>query len=73
MSISYNPLWKTLIDKKIKRYELMNIANISANVVAKMAREEFVSLRSIEKICLALDCNLNDVIIFFDPLKDSNE
>lgn len=73
MSISYNPLWKTLIDKKIKRYELMNIANISANVVAKMAREEFVSLRSIEKICLALDCNLNDVIIFIDPLKDSNE
>lgn len=65
MALSYDPLWKTLIDLKIKRYELIEIANISANVVAKMGKNEYVSLQSIEKVCLALKCGIEDVVMIY--------
>ncbi len=53
MTISYDKLWKLLIDKKMNRTDLKNIAGISFNVLAKMCRNEFVSLESLCKICSA--------------------
>ncbi len=62
MPVSYNKLWKILIDKNLKRTDLKECAGISFNVLAKMGKDETVSMESIEKICIALDCNIGDVM-----------
>ena len=64
MQVSYDKLWKLLINRKMNRSELRDIAGISFNVVAKMGRNEFVSMESLYKICHALSCNIGDVIDF---------
>ena len=64
--VSYDKLWKLLIDRKMKRSDLKNAAGISFNVVAKLGRNEFVSMESLAKICLALKCGINDVMEFTD-------
>lgn len=64
MQVNYDKLWKLLIDRKMNRSELRDIAGISFNVVAKMGRNEFVSMESLFKICHALSCNIGDVIDF---------
>ncbi len=62
MAVSYKPLWHTLIEKDMNREDLKKAANITSNVVARMGKNEYVNLESIEKICLALDCKIEDVI-----------
>ena len=62
MPISYDNLWKMLIDKKMNRTELKNTAGISSNIVAKLGRNEFVSMESLYKICLTLNCNIGDIV-----------
>lgn len=64
MMVSYDKLWKLLIDKKMNRSELKDAAGISFNVVAKMGRNEFVSMESLYKICRALSCNIGEVVDF---------
>ena len=56
MAISYDNLWKLLIDKKKKRTDLIMGASISSSVLAKMGRDEYVSLENIDKICKYLNC-----------------
>jgi|GEM_PF-632992 len=60
--ISYDPLWKLLIDKKLKKLELCKVADISTATLAKMGKDEYVALPILEKICLALDCPIESVI-----------
>ena len=62
MPISYDKLWKLLIDKKMNRTALKNAAGISFNVLAKMSKCEAVSMESMMKICKALDCDISDVM-----------
>lgn len=62
MTISYDKLWKLLIDKKMNRTDLKNAAGVSFNVLAKMSRNEFVSLESLCKICITLKCDLGDIV-----------
>lgn len=64
MSVSYDKLWKLLIDKKMKRSDLKDTAGISFNVLAKMGRDEFISMESLYKICVALNCDVCDVMEF---------
>lgn len=64
MPVSYDKLWKLLIDKKMTRTELKEAAGISFNVLAKMGRNEFVSMESLFKICSALNCGIGDVMEF---------
>ena len=64
MSVSYDRLWKILIDKKMKRSDLKYAAGISFNVLAKMGRNEFVSMESLFKICMTLGCNIGDIVEF---------
>lgn len=71
MSVCYDSLWKLLIDKKIKRTELKKISGISGNVLAKLGKDEPVSMDSLEKICIALDCNIGDIMLFVK--RDKNE
>ena len=64
MSVSYDKLWKLLIDKKMNRTELKDAAGISFNVLAKMGKNEFISMESLYKICSTLQCNISDIVDF---------
>ena len=64
MSVSYSKLWKLLVDKKMNKSQLRNAAGISTNAVAKLGKNEKVSLETLEKICYALNCNIADVVEF---------
>ena len=64
MTVSYDKLWKLLIDKKMNRTDLKNTAGVSFNVLAKMSRNEFVSLERLCKICDVLACDIGDVMEF---------
>lgn len=62
MAISYNGLWKLLIDKKMKKVDLMDEIGISSSTLAKMSKGELVSMTILEKICEKLDCDFGDII-----------
>ena len=62
LSVSYNRLWKLLIDMGMNKTELKEAAGISFNVMARMGKNEPISFDSIEKICSTLDCNIGDII-----------
>ena len=64
MTVSYDKLWKLLIDKKMNRTEVKDASGISFNVLAKLGRNEFVSMESLAKICGALGCNIGDIVDF---------
>lgn len=64
MSVSYVKLWKLLLDRKLKRTNLISMAGISSNILAKLGRNDYVSMESLEKICKALDCNIGDIVEF---------
>ena len=64
MSVSYDRLWKMLIDRKMSRTDLKDVAGISFNVLARMGREEYVSMESLHKICLALGCDIGSIMEF---------
>lgn len=64
MPVSYDKLWKLLIDRKMNRTELKDAAGISFNVLAKMGRDEFVSMESLYKVCVSLKCGIDDVMEF---------
>jgi DNA (cytosine-5)-methyltransferase 1 len=64
MAISYDNLWKLLIDKKMNKTQLKQLAGISTNAVAKLGKNESVSLETLEKICKLLQCNIGDIVEF---------
>ena len=71
MSVCYDRLWKLLIDKKMNRTELKDMAGISFNVLAKMGKGETVSLESLQKICRTLECNIGDIMELTDEEADA--
>ena len=64
MAISYNRLWKRLIDHDLSNTDMMLRANISTNVLARLGKGAPVSMESMEKICKILNCNIGDVMEF---------
>ena len=62
MAVQYNRLWKLLIDKKMKKSALTELADVSSSTIAKLNRDEYVSLEVLERICRALSCDIGDVV-----------
>ena len=62
MAVSYDKLWKLLIDKKISAYEKRKRAEIAPNTITRMRKEQEVSLTVLSKICDVLDCDFGDII-----------
>ena len=62
MRFSYKPLWKLLIDKEMKKKDLCEAAGISPASVTKMGKGGHVTTETLEKICLALDCSVSDIV-----------
>jgi len=64
MAVSYNKLFKLLIDKKMKKKDLGTIAGISPASITKMAKDEYVSLEVLERVCTALNVEIGDILEF---------
>lgn len=62
MVVSYNKLWKLLIDKNMKKKELGDIAGISNSLIAKLGKNENVTVDVLVRICTALDCQIGDIM-----------
>lgn len=62
MGVSYKKLWKMLIDKDLKKSQLKDIAKISQSTLARLNRNEYVSLEVLVKICIGLDCEISDIV-----------
>lgn len=62
MAISYNKLWKLLIDKKMSKADLRRAAGIAPNTMTKLRRDEEVSMAVLIKICTALNANIGDIM-----------
>ena len=62
MSISYNKLWKLMIDKNMNKTKLRTLSGITSNAMAKLGKNESVQLETLVKICKVLDCTLDDIV-----------
>jgi len=62
MAVSYNKLWKLLIDKNMKRIDLRTTAKISSGTLAKLGKNEGVSTEVLVRICHALECDIGDIM-----------
>ena len=69
MSVSYNKLWKLLIDKGMSKTQLIKAAKISTNAMAKLGKNEDVRVETLVKICRTLDCTMDDIIEIFPDEK----
>lgn len=70
MPVSYDKLWKKLIDKKMTRTDLKDASGISFNILAKLGKNEFISMESLYKICVALNCSVDEIMDFI--IDDNN-
>lgn len=74
MDVDYRKLWKLLIDKGIKnKTELIEMAGISTNILAKLGRGEFISMESMQKTCRALNCDVGDICVINTPIEENME
>jgi len=64
LQANYKKLWKILIDLNMKKYQLREQAHISSNSMAKLGKNEYVSMEVLSKICEALNCNIGDICEF---------
>ena len=62
MIYNYNRLWKLLIDRKLTKTELKDIAGVSTNIIAKMGKNEPISMESLAKITTALQGGVDDIV-----------
>jgi len=62
MSVSYNRLWKLLIDKNMSVAEMRRAADIAPNTVTRMKKDQEVTLTVLEKICKVLDADFGDIV-----------
>lgn len=70
MDVDYRKLWKLLIDKGIKnKTDLIPMAGISTNILAKLGRGEYISMESMQKICKALECDVGDICVINSDAK----
>ena len=71
MTISYIKLWKLLLDKKMKKTDLLKLADISTTTLAKLSKDQPVNMDVMGRICSALACDIGDVMEMLQD--DDNE
>lgn len=64
LTVSYNKLWKLLVDKKMSKADLRKAAGIAPNTMTRLRRDEEVTLSVLNRICIVLDVNIGDVMEF---------
>lgn len=64
MDVDYKKLWEKVKEKGIKnKTDLIPLAGISTNILAKLSKGEFISMDSLKKICIALNCDVGDICV----------
>ena len=66
MGISYNRMWKLLIDKKMSKADLRKAADIAPNTMTKLRRDEPVNFAILGRVCKVLDCDYGDIMQYID-------
>ena len=62
MNISYQPLWRTLKERNMRKEDLRLAAGLTTNMIANMGKGEHISMKTLLRICGALECDISDVI-----------
>ena len=70
MAVSYKRLFHLMIDKGMTNAELIEKGGFSAYIITRLKRDNYVALDSIEKICYALDCGVDDILEFIPDKKE---
>lgn len=73
MKISYNRLWKKLIDLNLKKKELAKLAKVSEYAIGKLYRGENVTVETLAKICIALNCTMDEIMEIIVEESEGNE
>ena len=71
MAISYNKLWKLLVDKKMSKADLRKAAGIAPNTMTRLRRDEEVTLTVLHKICSTLGVDIGDIMEFLPEVENS--
>jgi len=66
MAVCYDKLFHLMIDKRITNAQLMAKGGFSANIITRLKNNEYVSLESIEKLCCAMECGVDDILTFWE-------
>ena len=72
MALSYNRMWKLLVDKKMSKADLRKAADIAPNTMTKLRRDETVNLAILGCICETLDCDFGDIMEYVKESKNSS-
>lgn len=62
MGVSYKRLWMLIVEKEFKKSQVRQMANVSASTFSKMSKNEYVALDVLVRLCIALDCELSDIV-----------
>ena len=62
MAVKYDKLFHLLIDRKITNVQLAQKAGVSANIITRLKRDQYISMESIERLCVALNCRVDDIL-----------
>ena len=73
MKVSYNKLWKLLIDKRMTKIELRDAANMSSNTLAKLGKEENISMDVVMRICKVLKCDVGDIMEIYEDEEETED
>ena len=73
MAVSYNKLWKLLVDKKMSKADLRKESGVSPTTMTKLRRDEPVMLNVLDKICNTLDCNYGDIMDYIPEEKSDSQ
>ena len=66
MAVKYDKLFHLLIDRKITNAQLAQKAGVSVNIITRLKRDQYISMESIERLCIALGCGVDDILEFIE-------
>ncbi len=72
MAVSYKRLYHLMIEKNVTNAQLQQQAGFSANIITRLKRNGYISLKSVESICRVLDCKVNDILDFIQEKESEN-
>ena len=72
MAVCYDKLFHLMIDKRMTNSQLMAKAGFSANIITRLKKNEYISLESIEKLCIAMECSVDDILEFQEKENDNS-
>ena len=72
MAVCYDKLFHMMIDKRMTNSQLMAKAGFSANIITSLKKYEYISLESIEKLCIAMECSVDDILEFQEKENDNS-